>query len=105
MDALARIDFKTLVGWIVILINLGSALAVFSQVRLTYHRKNTIGLSRLPWFMGTSNAAIGVLYSLMIADLFFLVANLAWTTANGTMLFLLFHYGRNAKSTTGADTP
>ena len=103
MDFFTRIDFKTLVGWIVIFVNLGSAMAVFSQVRLTYHRKNTIGLSRLPWIMGTSNAAIGVLYSAMIADLFFLVANLAWTTANGTMLFLIFHYGRAAKKNTGVE--
>jgi hypothetical protein len=82
---------------------LGSALAVFSQVRLTYHRKNTIGLSRWPWLMGTSNALIGTLYSVLIADLFFLFANLAWVTANGTMLFLLFYYGRQAKPGTGAN--
>ena len=104
MDFITRIDFKTLVGWIVIFVNLGSAMAVFSQVRLTYHRKNTIGLSRWPWIMGTSNAAIGVLYSILISDLFFLIANLAWTSANGTMLFLIFHYGRAAKKNTGVES-
>ncbi len=103
MDFVTRLDFKTIMGWIVILGNLGSALAVFSQVHLTYHRKNTIGLSRWPWIMGTSNAAMGVLYSAMIADLFFLIANLAWTTANGTMLFLILHYGRAAKTNTGVE--
>lgn len=96
-------SLQTIVGWIVILINIGSAVAVFSQVRLTYHRKNTVGLSRWPWIMGTSNAAVGVVYSLMIADLFFVIANLAWVTANGTMLFLMFYYGRAAKPTRGVE--
>ena len=87
-------DFKLLVGWIVIAVNIGSAFAVFSQVRLTYHRKNTVGLAFWPWVMGTSNALIGTIYSIMISDIYFIIANLAWVTANGTMLLLILHYGR-----------
>ncbi len=98
-------ELKYIVGWIVIFINIGSALAVFSQVRLTYHRKNTVGLSLWPWMMGTSNAAVGVVYSLMISDLFFVIANLAWVSANGTMLFLMFYYGKAAKPNTGVEQP
>lgn len=97
------IDLKYLIGWLLIVVNLGSALAVFSQVRLTYHRKNTIGLSFWPWFMGTTNSLIGLIYSLMIADIFFLIANLAWVSANGTMLFLMFYYGRSAKNSAGVN--
>lgn len=96
-------DLKPIVGWLVILVNFGSALAVFSQVRLTYHRKNIVGLSFWPWFMGTTNAAIGVVYSIMIADAFFIFANLAWVTANGTMLFLMFWYGKISKPNRGVE--
>jgi hypothetical protein len=78
-----------------------SALAIFSQVRLTYHRKNTIGLSRTPWIMGTTNAFIGLLYAVLIFDVPFIFANLAWFSMNGLMLSLLFYYGRVAKNNTG----
>lgn len=98
-------DSTTLFGAFLILINLISAFAIFSQIRLTYHRKNTIGLARFPWFMGTTNAAAGLIYSLLINDLPFIIANLAWCSMNGIMFALILYYGRAAKSTTGVNNP
>lgn len=90
-----------LFGFFVIAINLVSAFAIFSQVRLTYHRKNTIGLSRTPWIMGTTNAFIGLLYALLIYDVPFIFANFAWFSMNGLMLGLILYYSKNAKNNTG----
>ena len=98
-------DSTNLFGAFLIIINLISAMAIASQIRLTYHRKNIIGLSRLPWFMGTTNAFVGLIYSLLINDLPFIVANLAWFSMNGIMFSLILYYGRASKSTTGVNNP
>jgi hypothetical protein len=94
-------EATNLFGFFVIAINFVSAFAIFSQVRLTYHRKNTIGLSRTPWMMGTTNAFIGLLYALLIYDVPFIFANFAWFSMNGLMLSLIFYYGRRANNNTG----
>jgi hypothetical protein len=95
-------DLTRLVGLFVVAINFASAFSIISQIRLTFHRKNTVGLSRLPWAMSTTNAAAGMVYSLLIADLVFFLANLAWTCVNATMIALLLYYSRSSNSTTGA---
>lgn len=95
----------TYFGAFLILVNLISAFAIFSQIRLTYHRKNTIGLARFPWFMGTTNAAAGLVYSLLINDIPFIIANLAWCSMNGIMFSLILYYGRAANHTSGVNNP
>lgn len=94
-------DSTTLFGAFLILINLISAIAIASQIRLTYHRKNIVGLARFPWFMGTTNALVGLIYSLIISDLPFIVANLAWFSMNGIIFSLILYYGRIANNTSG----
>jgi amino acid transporter len=91
MDLIAP---QRLVGVLVIAVNFVSAFAIFTQIRLTHRRKNTIGLSWFAWLMGTTNAFVGTIYSFLIADLVFVLANLAWLTVNGTMLALIFYYGK-----------
>ena len=83
----------------VVVINMVSALAIFSQVKLTYHRKNTIGLSRTPILMGTTNAFVGLIYSILIRDIPFMFANFAWFAMNGLLLSLMLHYGKAPKET------
>lgn len=87
----------------VVAINFVSALSILSQARLTYHRKNTIGLSRTPILMGTTNAFVGLIYSLLIHDLPFIFANLVWFSMNGLLLSLIFYYGRAPKTTSGIE--
>lgn len=96
-------DFKSVLAVAVVVINFASALAILSQVRLTYHRKNTIGLSRTPILMGTTNAFVGLIYSLIIQDLPFIFANFAWFTMNGLLLGLILYYGRAAKPIIGVE--
>ena len=95
----------TYFGAFLILVNLISAFAIFSQIRLTYQRKNTVGLARFPWFMGTTNAFAGLIYGILIRDVPFTVGNLAWFSVNGIMFTLILYYGRAAKNTTGVNTP
>lgn len=96
-------DLQGFFAIFVVIINFISALAILSQVRLTYHRKNTIGLSRTPILMGTTNAFVGLIYSLMIQNLPFIFANFAWFTMNGLLLSLILYYGRAAKPTIGVE--
>jgi len=95
------IDITRVVGLIVVLVNFGSAISIVHQIRLTYRRKNTIGLSPVPWAMATTNALAGFVYSILIADVVFLLANLAWLIVNGTMVMLLVRYRNSAKTIQG----
>lgn len=81
-----------LFGVVLIFVNIICAVSVFTQIRLTYHRKNNVGVSWVPYTMGFTNASVGLIYSFMIADLPFIVANLAWALVNGIMMALLFLY-------------
>lgn len=81
-----------LIGFALIVVNIICAFGVFSQIRLTYRRKNNVGVSWIPYTMGLTNASVGLIYSFAIADLPFIVANLAWALVNGIMVFLLFIY-------------
>ncbi len=90
-------DATRLVGILVVLVNFGSAFAILHQIRMTYRLKSAAGLSPIAWTMATSNAAVGVVYSLLIADTAFFLANLAWLTVNLTMLVLVFYYRNNVK--------
>ncbi len=83
-----------LFGVFLVLVNLVSAFAVLTQIRLTYKRKNIIGLARFPWIMGTTSAFLGLSYSLLINDLPFILVNVAWFTVNSIMLGMIFYYGR-----------
>lgn len=83
-------------GVILIVVNIVCALSLGAQVRLTYRRKNNIGVSWVPYTMGLTNASVGLVYSLMIADAPFIIANLVWSLMNGIMVVLLFHYRRRA---------
>jgi uncharacterized protein with PQ loop repeat len=91
-------DLTHLVGVIVIVVNITSAFSIVTQIRLTYRRKDTVGLSRVAWIMAASNALVGTLYSVLINDLVFTLANLAWLIVNGTMVILLLRYRRTAKT-------
>jgi uncharacterized protein with PQ loop repeat len=83
-------------GFVLILVNIICAFSLGAQIRLTYHRKNNVGISWVPYTMGLTNASVGLVYSLMIADLPFIVANLAWAFVNGIMVVLLFLYRQRA---------
>lgn len=96
-------ESTNLLGAMLILVNLISAIAIAGQIRLTYHRKNIVGLARLPWFMGTTNALVGLIYSLIISDLPFIIANLAWLSMNGIMFSLILYYGRTANNISGVN--
>ncbi|OQY94779.1 MAG: hypothetical protein B6D41_06875 [Chloroflexi bacterium UTCFX4] len=85
-------------GVVLILVNIVCAFSLSAQIRLTYQRKNTVGVSWVPYTMGFINAFVGLLYSLFIADLPFIIANLVWSLVNGIMVFLLFHYRRRANT-------
>lgn len=97
------ITLTSLLGLMVILVNFASALSIISQIRLTHHRKNTVGLSRVPWLMSVSNNVIGLAYSVIIGDLVFFSANLVWLLVNGTMLGLIFYYGKVVTKLTGVE--
>lgn len=84
-------------GFVLIGVNIICAFSLGAQIRLTYHRKNNVGVSWVPYTMGLTNASVGLVYSLMIADLPFIVANLAWSLVNGIMVILLFHYRHRAQ--------
>lgn len=88
-------------GFVLIGVNIICAFSLAAQIRLTYHRKNNVGISWVPYTMGLTNASVGLVYSLMIADLPFIVANLAWAIVNGIMVFLLFLYRKR----TAAERP
>ncbi|MDL1896451.1 hypothetical protein FBQ82_09270, partial [Anaerolineae bacterium CFX7] len=75
-------------GVILIVVNIVCALSLGAQVRLTYRRKNNIGVSWVPYTMGLTNASVGLVYSLMIADAPFIIANLVWSLMNGIMVVL-----------------
>jgi uncharacterized protein with PQ loop repeat len=97
-----------LFGVFLVLVNLVSAFAVFTQIRLTFRRKNTVGLARFPWVMGTTSALLGLTYSLLITDIPFILVNLAWFTVNSIMLVLIFYYGKAPASVAaaqGAENP
>lgn len=89
-------------GLVLIIVNIVCAFSLAAQIRLTYHRKNTVGVSWIPYTMGLTNASVGLVYSLMIADLPFIVANLAWSLVNGIMVVLLFHYRHRANTNSSA---
>ncbi len=84
-------------GVVLIVVNIVCALSLGAQVRLTYRRKNNVGVSWVPYTMGLTNASVGLIYSLMIADAPFIIANLVWSLMNGIMVVLLFHYRRAIK--------
>jgi uncharacterized protein with PQ loop repeat len=85
-------------GIVLIVVNIICAFSLAAQIRLTYQRKNTVGVSQIPYTMGLTNASVGLVYSLMIADLPFIVANLAWSLVNGIMVVLLFRYRHHANA-------
>ncbi|MBI4670383.1 MAG: hypothetical protein HY741_01775 [Chloroflexi bacterium] len=92
------------IGVILIFVNVICAFSVFAQIRLTYHRKNDVGVSWVPYTMGLTNALVGLVYSFLISDPPFIVANLAWASVNGIMVLLLLIYRHAAKPTTGVET-
>jgi len=94
-------DATQTVGLFVLAVNLISAISVLSQIRLTFHRKNSVGVSWVPWTMGTTNAFVGMVYSMLIHDLVFTLSSLAWLLVNATMVLLLIRYRNVANSTTG----
>lgn len=87
-----------ILGLVLIAINIVSAFSLFTQIRLTYHRKNTVGISWVPYTMGMTNAFVGLLYSILISDLPFITANLAWSLVNGIMVALMIRYRHRANS-------
>jgi len=89
------------IGIFLIFVNVICAFAVFAQIRLTYQRKNNVGVSWVPYTMGLTNSLVGLLYSVLIADPPFVVANLAWASVNGIMVILLLLYRNAAKPATG----
>lgn len=89
-------------GVVLIVVNIICAFSLAAQIRLTYHRKNAVGVSWIPYTMGLTNASVGLVYSLIIADLPFIVANLAWSLVNGIMVFLLVRYRHRANTNSTA---
>ncbi len=99
------LSFVELLGVITVLLNFVSAFAIVSQIRLTWKRKNTTGLSTLPWLMGSCNCWAGLGYSLVIGNTVFTFANLAWATVNTTMLVLIMIYRPKTDKTTMVREP
>ncbi len=91
-------SFVEILGGVTVALNFVSAFAIVSQIRLTWRRKNTIGLSFLPWLMASCNSWMGLAYSLVIGNTVFTIANLAWATVNTTMLGLILIYRRRTDS-------
>ena len=94
-------DAMYLVGVVVIVVNFVSAFSIVHQILLTYRRKSAAGLSPVAWTMGTTNAFVGLLYSYLIGNFAFLLANLAWFTVNSTMLALMLYFRTMAKTNQG----
>lgn len=92
------------IGILLIFVNVICAFSVFAQIRLTYQRKSDVGVSWVPYTMGLTNALVGLVYSVLILDPPFIVANLAWASVNGIMVILLLLYRNAAKPTRGVET-